>query len=169
MKVLDAGCGHGRNIRWLMQQGYQVDGLDAHTEAIAQLRADFPESPDRFSVGRIEDFSSETKYDFVICNAVLHFATGHGHFDAMFDRLARHLSTGGILFIRMTSTIGMEDRIGKGTEGVFHLPDGSTRYLLTRTRVDELTRQYGLNLIEPVKTVLVDGLRSMTTLVMQAR
>ena len=167
MKVLDAGCGYGRNIRMLLKEGYDVSALDAKPDAIARLQADFPEAAERFSVGRIEDISRERKYDFVICNAVLHFAAGHAHFEAMFTKLTQILNPGGILFIRMTSTIGLEDRLGEGMDGVYTLPDGSTRYLLTRSRVDELLRQYDLQLIEAVKTVFVDGLRSMTTLVFQ--
>jgi SAM-dependent methyltransferase len=167
MSVLDAGCGHGRNILWLLQNDYMVSAFDANENAIQELKADFPQSADRFSVARLEEFTSEKQYDFVICNAVLHFAHDHPHFDAMFGNLVKLMKQGGILFIRMTSDIGLEDRIGKGKDGVFELPDGSTRYLLTRVRVDELLLQYGLRLIEPVKTVFVDGLRSMTTLVFQ--
>lgn len=163
--VLDAGCGYGRNLRWLMQNGYQVSAFDADEEAITQLKVEYLEAADRFWVAKLEDFTSATQYDFVICNAVLHFARDHAHFDAMFDRLAKLLLPNGILFIRMTSDIGLEDRVRNGKNGVFLLPDGSTRYLLTRPKVNELLRTHHLRLIEPVKTVFVDGLRSMTTLV----
>lgn len=167
MTVFDAGSGYGRNIRWLLQNGYLVSAIDANEEAIAHLKADYPESAQRFSVARLEEFTSEKQYDFVICNAVLHFARDHAHFGAMFNGLANLLHPNGILFIRMTSTMGLEGRIGEGKEGVYLLPDGSTRYLLTRPQVDELLGRHGLRLIEPVKTVFVDGLRSMTTLVFQ--
>ncbi len=171
MKVFDAGCGYGRNIRWLISEGHHVTAMDANPEPIAHLCAEFPESRDRFFVDRIENLSLEQQFDFVICNAVLHFAGGHAHFETMFCRLVELLNPGGILFIRMTSSIGLEDiigledKVGNGNEGVYVLPDGSTRYLLTRPKVDALSKQYGLDLVEPVKTVFVDGLRSMTTLV----
>ena len=165
MTIFDAGSGSGRNIRWLLTQGYDVTTMDANAERIGQLKADFPEYSDRFFVDRIENLLTSHQYDFVICNAVLHFAEGHHHFEAMFRRLVEILSPGGILFIRMTSNIGLEDKVGAGNDGVYSLPDGSTRYLLTRGQVDDLILQYGLELIEPVKTVFVDGLRSMTTLV----
>ena len=166
-KVFDAGCGYGRNIRMLLSQGYEVAGIDGNPEALAYLKAEFPEAANNFQTALIEEYSSKTKYDFVICNAVLHFAQGHQHFDAMFKTLANLLAKDGILFIRMTSNIGLEDRVGPGESGVHELPDGSTRYLLTRPKVDSLVETFGLHLIEPVKTVFVDGLRSMTTLVMQ--
>ena len=166
-RVFDAGCGYGRNIRLLLHQGYDVSAIDANPEAIAHLKAEFPAAAENFRLALIEEYADNEKYDFMICNAVLHFAQGHQHFDAMFKSLAGLLADQGILFIRMTSDIGLEDRIGPGESGVHLLPDGSTRYLLTRPKVDTLTATYGLRLIEPVKSVFVDGLRSMTTLVMQ--
>lgn len=166
MKVLDAGCGGGRNIRWLLQEGYDVTAIDINAAAIGQLKADFPAHKEGMLVSRIEDFHTTLTYNFILCNAVLHFAERHSQFEAMFGRLVELLAPDGLLFIRMTSSIGLEDRLGPGAQGVYDLPDGSRRYLLSRSQVDQLLRAHGLRLIEPVKTVFVDGLRSMTTLVL---
>ena len=73
----------------------------------------------------------------------------------------------GTLFIRMTSDIGIENKLENGVDGVFVIPDGSTRYLLTRMKVTELLMRHKLELIEPVKTVNIDGQRCMTTLVVK--
>lgn len=163
--ILDAGCGYGRNIHYLIQNGLDVTGIDTNPEMIAFLREQYPEIKDRFSVSTLEDFTSSLRFDFIICNAVLHFATGHQQFENMFASLIRHLAPNGILFIRMTSDIGLElhqnDR-----NGVYHLPDNSERYLLTRTKIEELLLEHSLSLLEPVKTVKVEELRSMTTIVL---
>ena len=38
MKVLDAGCGSGRNLIFLMRAGFDVWGVDESEEAIARRR-----------------------------------------------------------------------------------------------------------------------------------
>src|SRR6185369_1617114 len=39
MRVLDAGCGGGRNLNYLLKSGFDVCGIDKSPEAIAQVRA----------------------------------------------------------------------------------------------------------------------------------
>jgi 2-polyprenyl-3-methyl-5-hydroxy-6-metoxy-1,4-benzoquinol methylase len=163
-KILDAGCGGGRNIHYLIQNNFDVSGIDENLEAIEFLRSTYPEIKEKFQQSSLEDFESDDRYDFIICNAVLHFARNHQHFAQMFAALTKALTKNGILFIRMTSDIGLPlHSVGK--DGVFDLPDGSERYLITRAQVDVLMSEHSLSLLEPVKTVKVEDLRSMTTLV----
>ena len=86
----------------------------------------------------------------------------------MLDQLDRNLRPGGLLFIRMTSDIGLT-LDNPGNDGVFLLPDNTKRYLISRVQVDELLKKCQYILEEPVKTVNVDGLRSMTTLVFRKK
>ncbi|MDG1332634.1 MAG: class I SAM-dependent methyltransferase [Crocinitomicaceae bacterium] len=164
-KILDAGCGSGRNIHYLIENNLNVSGVDANAEVIHQLRENYPKTKHRFHYSTLEDFTSSDRFDFVICNAVLHFARDHEHFSKMFASLISLLSKNGILFIRMTSDIGL-DLHQNGRDGVFDLSDGSERYLITRERINELLKEYDLSLIEPVKTVKVEELRSMSTIVL---
>src|SRR5580704_9342126 len=39
MRVVDAGCGGGRNLVYLLREGYECFGVDASEEAIAYVRA----------------------------------------------------------------------------------------------------------------------------------
>ena len=167
-KVLDAGCGGGRNIHYLLKSGLDVSGFDQNELVIDQLREKYPDKAHQFSVSTLEDFSSPSTFDFIICNAVLHFSRDHEHFSNMFCSLIKHLSPNGTLFIRMTSDIGLTLE-GKNENGVFNLNDGSTRYLITRSRIDELLSEYSLSLLEPVKTIKVEELRSMTTIVLNRK
>lgn len=163
--ILDAGCGSGRNIHYLIKNGYSVTGIDANSEMIEFLRAQYAQSNSHFIHTTLENFDILNRFDFIICNAVLHFATGHKHFEEMFHSLVEHLRPNGTLFIRMTSDIGLS--LDENSQnGVFNLPDGSVRYLITRSKIDELILNYSLALLEPVKTVKVEELRSMTTLVL---
>jgi len=166
-KVLDAGFGKGRNFRFLFNQGLNVTGIDSNIEFVESLKSEFPNDEQCIIHSSIEDFLTTEKFNFIVCNAVLHFANNHEHFILMFDKLVNLLSENGILFIRMTSDIGIESLIENKVGGCCNLPDGSYRFLISRSRIDELIDEYKLKLLEPVKTVNVDNLRCMTTLVLQ--
>ena len=166
-RVLDAGCGNGRNLFLLMQQGFDFVGIDADEDSINSLKSEFPEHAHRYINTRIEDFEDSDRFGAIICNAVLHFAMDHEQFDQMMNKLVTLLLPGGILFIRMTSNIGLESKLSNGTAGVFELPDGSRRYLITREKIDQMLACHSLTLVERVKTVNVDGFRCMTTLVLR--
>ncbi len=165
-KILAAGCGGGRNINWLLEQSYDVAALDPDELRISDLVNQFPEL--KFKKGRIEDnlFIGET-FDFIICNAVLHFANDHTHFHQMFEALVNNLKVGGILFIRMTSNIGLENQIEIEKNGRCRLPDQSDRYVITRKQIEDLCSYHCLVLIEPVKSLKVEDLRTMSTIVFQ--
>lgn len=172
-KVLDAGCGEGRNIIFFLNNKYDVFGVDENADAIRLLHfilgSSYPQCPkENFFAGKVEsmDFPSKS-FDLVISSAVLHFARDHHHFGDMFAEMVRVLKPGGQLFVRMTSDIGLTGVKPKGTEGKFVLPDGSCRYLITRDAISKLTVDYQLTLEEPVKTTNVDNARCMTTLVLR--
>lgn len=172
-RMLDAGCGEGRNLHWFIRQGYDVYGLDANEDAIRMLhyiarslRKDY--DTHRFFTDTIEDaLLSPGFFDAVLCSAVLHFARDHAHFDAMVTNLCHTLRPGGLLFIRMCSDIGIEDKVSISSGGTASLPDGSMRYLLTRKKYEELLSKHRLLAVEPLKSVNVQDLRVMSTLVLQ--
>ena len=166
-RVLDAGAGTGRNFRFLKSQKIEVTGIDSNPDYIQLLQSEFIESKAKIIHSSIEEFLPKKKFDFIICNAVLHFAESNNHFDEIFKKLVTFLELSGTLFIRMTSDIGIENKLENGVDGVFVIPDGSTRYLLTRMKVTELLMRHKLELIEPVKTVNIDSQRCMTTLVVK--
>ena len=166
-KVLDAGFGKGRNFRFLSNQGVNITGIDSKHAFVESLKSEFPKNEQSIIHSSIEDFETNSKFDFIVCNAVLHFAKNHQQLDEMFEKLVRLMDENGILFIRMTSDIGIESFLKNGVSGVYNLPDGSSRHLITRSKIDEFLEKYQLNLLEPVKTVNVDNLRCMTTLVLQ--
>ncbi len=163
--ILDAGCGSGRNLIPLAKNGFTISGIDPDKDRLSQIKYSLGTQA-QINESTIENFSAKAQYDYIICNAVLHFAKSHDHFDSMLNKLVSLLNVNGQIFIRMTSNIGLENKLGHGNNGVYDLPDGTTRYLLSRQKVDIILKQHHLTLKEPVKTVFVDGLRSMTTLVL---
>ncbi len=112
--MLDAGCGYGRNLVYLLREGCEVFALDANAEGVAHVRALAGElapqlPPENFRVGAIEAMDFPDAFaDVVICSSVLHFARDEQHFLAMVSELWRVLRPGGMLFCRLGSRIGME-------------------------------------------------------------
>lgn len=86
----------------------------------------------------------------------------------MFNQLDKNLKHAGMLFVRMTSNIGLNLNEITST-GVYFLPDDSNRYLITRKRINELLRDFQYEFVEPVKTVNVNDSRCMTTLVFRKK
>lgn len=162
-RVLDAGCGEGRNLPWFVANGIDVFGVDRDAGSIGSLLRRYPALPhENFPVADVAAMPfKDDFFDAVISSAVLHFAAGEEEFFRMFGALARVLKPGGSLFLRMATEIGIEKRIRLLHKGVYDLPDGSTRFLLTRQLLAQIASSHALVMIEDFKTVLVNDARSM--------
>jgi hypothetical protein len=77
------------------------------------------------------------------------------------------LAPGGLLFCRLASVIGMEDRMRRIAGRQFVLPDGSQRYLVDEATLVTLTRNLGGRMLDPLKTTVVQDERCMTTWVVR--
>lgn len=169
MRVLEAGCGSGRNLKFFLNAGYEVFATDQDSRAIDVVRRMAvelaPELPaDRFRVEPVEHSSFPNGwFDVVISSAVLHFARDDAHFAAMVHEMWRVLKVGGLLFCRLASTIGMADRMQRREGRRFALPDGTERYLVDQEILGTLTQSLRATLLDPVKTTLVQDQRCMTT------
>ena len=169
MRVLDAGCGSGRNLVYFLREGYDVFGVDTdpnaieHTRRLARSRVP-PLPAGNFRVEAIEEMAFPDAFaDFVLSSAVLHFARSDEQFGAMLRGTWRVLKPGGLLFCRLASSIGMEDQVQRIAGRRFRLPDGSERYLVDEALLLRLTAELGGQLIDPLKTTIVQNQRCMTT------
>lgn len=172
-RVLDAGCGGGRNLHYLLKAGYVVYGMDPNPERVEAVQALArrlqPRLPEEhFQAGTLEanGFPDQVA-DVVLCNAVLHFARDTEHFEAMLAGAWRLLTPDGILFVRLASNIGIETAVQPLGQGRFRLPDGSDRYLVDADTLRAISERWGAELLDPIKTTVVDGMRSMTTWVLR--
>ena len=173
MRVLDAGCGYGRNLVYLLREGCEVFALDANAEGVAHVRALAtelaPQLPaENFRVGAIEAMNFPDAFaDVVICSSVLHFARDEQHFLAMVSELWRVLRPGGLLFCRLGSRIGMEfERVRKN---IYRIGDGSEWFLVDEATLLRMTEQMNGLLVDPLKTTIVQDYRCMTTWVVRKR
>lgn len=173
MRVVDAGCGAGRNLVYLLREGYDVYACDADPGAIAHVRglaaALAPGLPaSHFRVEPVEALSFGPDFaDVVISSAVLHFARNEAHFSAMVDAMWRTLRRSGLLFCRLASSIGMESRVRRLSGRRHLLPDGTERYLVDEPTLLDLAARLGGELADPLKTTVVQDQRSMTTWVVR--
>jgi tellurite methyltransferase len=172
-RVLEAGCGSGRNLVYLLRNGYEVFGADVDRQAVEDTRrlaaSLAPALPaDNFRVEPVEVMSFPDDFaDIVLSSAVLHFARDDDHFRAMLHGTWRVLKPGGLLFCRLASSIGMEREIARIEGRRFLLPDGSERYLVDEMLLIKLTHDLGGRMIDPLKTTVVQNQRSMTTWVVR--
>ena len=167
-RVLDAGCGDGRNLRFLLTHGYECFASDRDARAVDHVRrmaaALVPATPEaHFQVAEMDRQPwPNASADAVICTAVLHFADDADHFGRMVRELWRVLAPNGLLLVRLASNIGLEALLGPGGRRV-RLPDGSDRFIVDEPMLMDWTARLNARLADPLKTTVVQGMRSMTT------
>jgi SAM-dependent methyltransferase len=171
-RVLDAGCGAGRNLPFFLRHRFEVRAVDADATAIRSVRQlavslhpALP--PNQIHCGPLDSLPWEDgSTDAVICSAVLHFARDEREFAAMLEEMWRVLAPGGLFFARLATSIGLEHHLSSAT-GRVRLPDGSERFVVDQSTLLEWTSRLGGTLADPLKTTNVQNMRCMTTWVME--
>jgi SAM-dependent methyltransferase len=167
-RVLDAGCGDGRNLVYFLRRGFDCYGIDQDAGAIGRLRrlaaALAPDLPaTHFERGDLQDLPfDDAAFDAVICSAVLHFADDEAHFGRMLEEMWRVLAPNGFFFARLASNIGLEREVGAAGRRV-RLPDGTDRFIVDEGLLLGWTERLGARLADPIKTSNVQQQRCMTT------
>jgi SAM-dependent methyltransferase len=169
-KILDAGCGSGRNHYHFIKEGYDVSAFDLNAEALENARNTAKElyypNLDQFKQGDITNIPFESNsFDFIINVAVLHFAKDRNHFEKMLSELVRVCKPGGKILMRVASNIGIKhlfDPIDEKAQR-YTMPDGSDRFVMNEEDFEHFTQKVGCQLAEPIKTTNVNNLRCMTT------
>ena len=174
MKVLDAGCGYGRNLVYLLREGCEVYALDANPEGVEHVRALAaelnPKLPaENFQVGQIEAMPFADGFaDVVMCNSVLHFARDEHQFLSDGRGVVAGAAAGRAAVLR-----GMGSRIGMDFEQVrpdiYRIGDGQEWFLVDEELLLGLTSELNGVMVDPLKTTIVQDYRCMTTWVVRKR
>lgn len=171
-RIVDAGCGSGRNLPYFLRRGFDVRAVDADASAIRLVRhlvaSLNPALPlDQIHCGPLDALPWENgSADAVICSAVLHFANDEREFAAMLEEMWRVLAPGGLFFARLATSIGLERQLSS-TTGRVRLPDGSERFVVDEQTILAWTSTLNATLVDPLKTTNVQNRRCMTTWVME--
>ena len=173
-RILDAGCGHGRNLVYFLRNGFDVFAIDGDPTAVGvtralatRLRPDLPVQNIRHGSLQALPWGNESM-DGVISSAVLHFVADDDEFARLLTEMWRVLARGGILFARLASSIGIEPLLPALT-GRVRLPDGSDRFVVNERMLVDWSARLGGFLIEPIKTTNVQNQRCMTTWCLEKR
>jgi len=126
-KILDLGCGVGRNIIPLVKNGFDVEGIDESSEAIRLLKKHLKDKSlkAKLSVGTFQSLPFPNDYfDAIICIQTLN----HGYEKDIkegFNEMRRVLKPGGAVFMTLPGRIS----------------NGKVRYCLVKTakRVEKNT------------------------------
>jgi SAM-dependent methyltransferase len=167
MKILDAGCGEGRNMVYFIKNGFPIYGIDQNPEMVSMSRLIARAINKDYVVENIFTASIEENpfpdkfFDVILCINVLHFARDKEHFMQMVKSQLRVLRNGGLFYIGMESGSEMEE----GKKKIAINREGATEQKRFLMNSDLLKNLLSLNLMEksePVWTLHLEGMVSLT-------
>ncbi|WP_152435503.1 methyltransferase domain-containing protein [Erythrobacter sp. THAF29] len=133
--VLDAGCGSGREVKYLTSRGIDCVGVDLSLQTIKRARMNVPSGNFRvMDLRRLE--YPDSLFDGVLCVAVVHHLYDRDFRKALLQ-IGRVTRAGGI--------VGVTIRIGEGFR-----KDGFGRFMTFRNErdVEDALRSHGFTVLE---------------------
>ena len=100
-RIMDLGCGSGRDVKWLCNHGYEAYGLDASRELVSKASDEY-DIP--VFTGLIEEWTTAIPFDGVWCCASLMHLEDSA-LEQFFENLKYNLKQGGVLFMSVKSGI----------------------------------------------------------------
>ena len=98
-KILELGCGEGRDSIHLLELGYKLTATDVSEEAISYCRNKYPKFKDNFhELDFIEDVHAFS-YDFIYAIAVLHMLVLDEDRKAFYKFIYNHLNENGVALV----------------------------------------------------------------------
>lgn len=166
-KLLEIGCGEGRDAFALLKQGYDLLATDVSPEAIVFCRKRLPDHAERFQVLDGVAGELDSTFDFIYAVAVVHMLVPDEDRNAFYGFIRKHLKPTGIALIctmgdgsfeRQTdirTAFEMQERIHEQTGKALQIANTSCRMVSFQTFDEELVRnglfviKQGITAIEP--------------------
>ena len=166
-KILEIGCGEGRDAYLLLTQGFDVLATDVSQEAISFCKKKFPNFAQHFQVLDCVTEKLGKKFDFIYAVAVVHMLVSDDDRNAFYRFIREHLSSSGIALIctmgngsfeRQTdihTAFDIMERIHGETGKTVQIANTSCRIVNFATFEEELVRNgfeiinQGITAVEP--------------------
>jgi SAM-dependent methyltransferase len=167
IKILDCGCGEGRNMVYFIRNDFAIYGLDKDETSVrlarfisGTLNRNFPKTniihADLENTGLPDIF-----FDVIICLNVLHFSDSIKTFFYSFDEIYRMLVPGGRIIFSMESLAG-ENAYNEIGEGIYKDKDGASRFMFTPGLESAILKKYFLEPTDPPIDLIVDKERKFS-------
>lgn len=98
-KLLEIGCGEGRDALPLLRQGRRLLAVDVSAEAVDYCRDKYPEFAGNFRVMDCVAGQMEERFDFIYSVAVLHMLVEDSDRKSFYRFIREHLNPGGLALI----------------------------------------------------------------------
>ena len=165
-KILELGCGEGRDAVPLFEAGFNLLATDVSEAAIKFCRNKNPQFADRFQI--LDCVAGETaqKFDFIFAVAVVHMLVEDADRDAFYTFIRNHLNTDGIALIctmgdgemehqtDIRTAFELQNRTHEQTGREVQIASTSCRMVSFQTFEKEIKRN-GLTIVEKGSTAVV--------------
>ena len=166
-KILEIGCGEGRDAGFLLERGMDVLGTDVSPAAIRYARKKYPVFADQFRVLDCLTEKMDEKFDFIYAVAVIHMLVLDEDRNGFYRFIREHLTPKGMALIctmgngewEMQSDIAaafdVQKRIHEPTGREVHIAGTSCRVVSWETFRRELAEnglvivEQGITAVEP--------------------
>ena len=178
-KILELGCGEGRDAGALLQEGYRLLATDISQAAIGYARRKWPEYAEHFRVLDCVSGQMEEQFDFIYGVALIHMLVEDRHRDGFYRFIRTHLKPGGIALIctmgdgeterrsDVSTAFDLQDRIHEPTGKAVRIASTSCRMVSLPTFREELKRN-GLTVLQEGNTAVLPDFSMLMYAVVKA-
>lgn len=164
-KILEIGCGEGRDAGYLLNRGYDLLATDISPEAVSWCVRKHPEYTEHFRTLNCITDRLDMKFDFIYAVAVVHMLVQDGDRDGFYSFIRDQLAEDGIALIctmgdgqferasDITTAFELQKRTHEETGKTVYIAGTSYRAVSFETFADELERN-GLAIVKQDLTVV---------------
>lgn len=109
-KILEIGCGEGRDAKYLLNRGFDLLPTDVSSEAVSYCKKENPDFADRFRVLDCTKAALDTRFDFIYAVAVVHMLVLDEDRNAFYRFIREQLTETGIALVCSMGDGEMERR-----------------------------------------------------------